>query len=87
MVSASRSASGHLEWADPSQALNALAACNHYVIRDAGITVVIIMWPRDLRTRVYAPAIFTYASRSLYRSISFKETKELFPAGTVVTGR
>ena len=34
-------ASGHLEWADPSQALNALAACNHYVIRGAGITVVI----------------------------------------------
>ena len=30
---------------------------------------------------------FTYASRSLYRSISFKEMKELFPTWTVVTGR
>ncbi|XP_073249471.1 heterogeneous nuclear ribonucleoprotein L-like isoform X1 [Porites lutea] len=37
---ASRSASGHLEWADPSQALNALAACNHYVIRDAGAKTI-----------------------------------------------
>lgn len=31
---ASRSAAGLLEWNSPSQALDALAACNHYVIRD-----------------------------------------------------
>lgn len=31
---AARSASGLLEWSDPSQALDAIAACNHYVIRD-----------------------------------------------------
>ncbi|XP_029191248.1 heterogeneous nuclear ribonucleoprotein L-like [Acropora muricata] len=31
---ATRSASGLLEWNDPFQALDAIAACNHYVIRD-----------------------------------------------------
>jgi len=30
-----------LEWYDPSQALDAIAACNHYVIRDAGMVLFI----------------------------------------------
>jgi len=37
---AARSASGLLEWYDPSQALDAIAACNHYVIRDAGAKTI-----------------------------------------------
>ena len=36
LFAASRSAAGLLEWNSPSQALEALAACNHYVIRDPG---------------------------------------------------
>lgn len=35
-MTATRSAAGLMEWENPSQALEALAACNHYVIRDAG---------------------------------------------------
>lgn len=35
-ITATRSAAGLMEWENPSQALEALAACNHYVIRDAG---------------------------------------------------
>ncbi|KAJ7375525.1 hypothetical protein OS493_040626, partial [Desmophyllum pertusum] len=36
----SRSAAGLMEWDNPSQALEVLAACNHYVIRDAAAKTI-----------------------------------------------
>ena len=35
-VSATRNSSGLLEWSSTDQALEALAACNHYVLRNPG---------------------------------------------------
>lgn len=37
---ATRSAAGLMEWENPSQALEVLAACNHYVIRDAAAKTI-----------------------------------------------
>ena len=41
LFAATRSAAGLIEWNNPSEALEALAACNHYVIRDAGTVFVL----------------------------------------------
>lgn len=53
-IAATRSASGLLEWSDPSQALDAISACNHYVIRDAGMPLFVfvsqVVTVDDLRT-------------------------------------